>query len=120
MSSDTPQLKIYSQEEIEIFLSGDRREVDRLLLHGINNLAVVLISHAEREEAIFAPMGTPEDVRTRTIWVDLQVKKQEKRNSMMQKVAESTTAWALIAFLGFVALASWDSIVSLIKHKVGS
>jgi hypothetical protein len=119
VSSDTPQLKIYTQEEIEIFLSGDRREVDRLLLHGINNLAVVLISHAEREEDIFMAMGSGEEVRARTIWIDAQVEKQRISNGRMQRVADSALAYALPLFLGFLALALWDSIVAALETKLG-
>jgi len=37
----------------------------------------------------------------------------------MGKVATSTTAWALVAFLGYIALAIWEYTVTLIKAKTG-
>ena len=114
-----PQLKTYTPEEIELFLSGDRREVDRLLLHGLNTLTSFLVGHAHREEAVFAPMGSEEMVRARTQWIDAQIKKDETRCKMMQKIAESTAAWALPLLLGFIALATWDSIVAGLKAKLG-
>ena len=118
MSADN-QPKIYSDEEIELFIEGDRRAIDRLLLQGINNLSVVLILHSEAEAAVIAGMGTAEQVKSRSIWIDAQIKKQEKVNSMMQKVAESSAAWAVIAFLGFLAMVSWTYLASAIKEKIG-
>lgn len=117
--SATNQPKIYSDEEIELFIEGDRRAIDRLLLQGINNLAVVLILHSEAEASVFDGMGTAEQVKSRAIWIDAQIKKQEKVNSMMQKVAESSAAWAMIAFLGFLAMVSWEYVAGAIKAKIG-
>ena len=68
-----PSLKSYSEEEIDAFLDGDRRVIDRLLLHGLNNLAVVLIAHAEREEEIFAGMGSAETIKKRSDWIDSEI-----------------------------------------------
>ena len=103
-----PRLKCYNEEEIDAFLNGDRRAIDRLLLHGLNNLAVVLIAHAEREEEIFSDMGNSETIKKRSAWIDSQIEKTRARTDMMVKVATSTTVWALVAFLGYVALAVWE------------
>ena len=39
--------------------------------------------------------------------------------AMMEKVAASSLSWALIAFLGFIAIAAWESMAHSIKLKVG-
>ena len=112
-----PSLKSYSEEEIDAFLDGDRRVIDRLLLHGLNNLAVVLIAHAEREEEIFAGMGSAETIKKRSDWIDSEIEKKRVRTDMMNKVATSTTAWALVLFLGCIAHALWEYTLTLIKSK---
>ena len=104
-------LKVYSPEEVNMLVRGDAHDIDRILLHGVNNLAAFLIAHASNEDQILEPLGTASEIRARVAWVDAQVKRQEKRNAMMQRVAESSLAYAFIAFLGFLAYASWDSIV---------
>jgi hypothetical protein len=109
--SEHPPLRIYSPEEVDLFLSGDRREVDRLLLQGLNGLSHVMIEHTRKEEEIFTGMGDTETIRARRKWVDAQMAKQEKLNAMMDKVATSAVSWALIAFLGFLAYAIWDYTV---------
>ena len=120
-TQDIPQdLKVYSPEEIEIFMSGDRREVDRLLLHGVNNLAIVLISHARQEEEIFRGMGTAADVKLRMAWVDAQIEKQKLSNGMMRKVAESSVTWAVILFLGYTLKTMGEFLVSTLKVKLGA
>jgi hypothetical protein len=114
-----PKLKSYSEEEIDAFLDGDRRVIDRLLLHGMNSLAVVLIAHAEREEEIFAGMGSAETIKKRSEWIDSQIERTRVRTDMMNKVATSTTTWALIAFIGYLLHALWEYSVALIKVKTG-
>lgn len=115
-----PSLKSYSEEEIDAFLDGDRRVIDRLLLHGLNNLAVVLIAHAEREEEIYAGMGSAETIKKRSDWIDSEIEKKRVRTDMMNKVATSTTAWALVLFLGYIAHALWEYTLTLIKSKTGA
>ncbi len=119
MNDVTSKLTLYSEEAIETFLKGDRRDIDRLLLHGLNNLGIVLMEHAEREESLFASMGDAEVIKRRSAWIDSQidlasvrVKKVEKRTEMMEKVASSTTIWAVIAFLGYLAKLSADALVA--------
>jgi hypothetical protein len=118
-AKELPSLKSYSEEEIDAFLDGDRRVIDRLLLHGLNNLAVVLIAHAEREEEIFAGMGSAETIKKRSDWIDSQIESNRVRGDMMQKVAVSTTAWAVIAFIGYLIHAAWEYTTHLIKTKTG-
>lgn len=118
-SDERYSLKVYSPEEIEFFMSGDRREVDRLLLHGMNNLAIVLVAHAKEEEAVFKSLGTPDVVKLRAEWVDAQIKTQALRNTMMNKIIESTSTWAVILFLGFTLKSIGEYIYSLLKVKLG-
>ena len=40
--------RVLSEEEIELYINGDRREVDRLILFGLNRLASVIIPHAQK------------------------------------------------------------------------
>lgn len=108
-------LKVYSPEEIEMIVSGDGRGVDRILLHSVNNLAAVLISHSAHNEKTIEALGTQAEIKVRVAWVNAQVKRQEKRNEMMAKVADSSLAYAVVAFLGFIAYSSWDAIVQSIQ-----
>lgn len=125
-STPRDDLKIYSPGEIEIFLSGDRREVDRLLLHGLNNLAAVLLPHAKHEEEREAEflheveeLGGFEMIKKRAAFIDGMIKSQEARISMMEKVSQSSVAYALIAFLGFLGYSIFEAIVAAIRHKLG-
>ena len=111
-------LKVYTPEEIEMFLSGDRREVDRLLIHGINNIATVLIPHMAKEEEIFHVLGDSDVIRSRSIWIDAQILKQEKRNKMMDKVTESTVIWALPVFALMIFLWFGDTILDAVRQHL--
>lgn len=53
------RIAIYTDEEIDIFLKGDRRNVDKLLLHGMNNIAAALVPHMAKENSLMAVMGDP-------------------------------------------------------------
>ena len=124
MSTDTPKhetkpLKIYTEEEIALFMRGDRREIDHLLLHGLNNLAIFLIEHADREEKVLSAMGDAETTKARSEWIDTQIDSQRNRNGMMKKVAESSAAWALILFLGFIGNAIYEYGKNKLREKIG-
>lgn len=111
-------LKVYSPEEIDMFLKGDQREVDRLMIHSLNNIASVLIPHISEENEIFRALGDSEVIRTRSGWIDAQIKKQEKRNRMMDKVTESTTLWALPLFLLIMFIWFGDAILDSARHAL--
>ena len=51
--------RILSEEEVELYLRGDRREIDRLILLSINRIAATLIPHAERENRITEQLDAP-------------------------------------------------------------
>jgi len=117
---------VLNDEEIEMYLRGDRREIDRLMLLSINRLTACLLPHTAREDArdaeqaeLLRRLGGLEAMEDRARFVDALIQKQSLRNQMMEKVSQSSLTWALIAFLGFLAAATWDSIVSAIKVKLG-
>ena len=110
--------KVFSDEEIEMFLTGDRRQIDRHILYSLNRLAVVLIPHCRREEAVDAKLedlGGFEAIIARAEYVDSLIKKNNRWADAFEKISQSTITWALIAFLGFLAMAVWHDIVAAIK-----
>ncbi len=110
--------RILSEEEVELYLRGDRREIDRLILLSINRIAATLIPHAERENRIseqLEALGGMDGIAERARFVDALIEKQKARTQMLWKVAQSGVAWALPVFIGFLAMAVWNSI----KQKIG-
>lgn len=71
------EVRVYSTEEIDLFLNGDRRDVDTLILHSVNNIAKVLIPHLRNEDRIFQEIGPIEMIRTRSAWIDAEIAKKE-------------------------------------------
>jgi len=112
-----PRLRIYSEEEIQIFLQSERRVVDGLVLQSLNDLAIALIPHMQKMDDMVELHGHPEAVRARVEWVNTQISKQQARTRMMNKVAESTLGWAFIAFLGFVCYSAWEHFVAIVKAR---
>jgi len=120
---------VLSDEEINLYLQGDRREVDRLILYSLNRLAAAhevqtkeCAVHQKREEDWqndVERLGGMEKINERAEFVNELIEQSRARRRMMEKVASSGLAWALIAFLGFLALAMWDSVVSAVKAKLG-
>lgn len=112
------QPRILSEEEVGLYLRGDRREIDRLILLSINRIAATLIPLAERENRITEQLdaiGGMEGIADRARFVDALIEKQKARTQMLWKVAQSGVAWALPVFIGFLAMAVWNSI----KQKIG-
>lgn len=120
--SEEFQPHVLSDEEIEMYLKGDRREVDRLILFSLNRLAACLIPHARQEEKFLDEvdaLGGMEAIAKRAAFVDGLITQQETKTRMMEKVSQSSITWALLAFFGFLAVATWDAIVHAIKMKLG-
>lgn len=114
---ETPP-RILSEQEIELYLRGDRREIDRLILLSINRIAATLIPHAERENRIseqLEAIGGMDGITERAKFVDELIERQKARNQALWKVAQSSVAWALPVLIGFVAMAIWNTI----KQKMG-
>lgn len=110
--------RILSEEEIELYLRGDRREIDRLILLSINRIAAMLIPHAERENKIaeqLAAIGGMDGIAERARFVDALIERQKARNQALWKVAQSGIAWALPVLIGFIAMAVWNAI----KKQIG-
>ena len=112
---ESPELHIYTNDEIEILLSGDRRSIDRLMMLGINNLAIAMLPHMRWEEKILSSLGTPDEISARVAWINSQITQQHVRNDMMRKITESSMVWAFIAFLGFLAFSVWEYVSSHIR-----
>lgn len=118
---------VLTEEEIELYLKGDRREIDRLILYSINRLTAVIIPHAKREDErdaqsdmLLKDLGGVEAMIIRAKVVDEMIARQQVRNRMMEKVSQSTVVWAFLAFCGFIAIAVWDSLIKAIKIKLGA
>ena len=108
----------YTDEEIEIILDADRRQVDKFMLHCMNEIKSTLVDHTERENIVLAAVesvGGIDGIRSRASYVDALIEKTTARAQMMKKVSESTVTWALIAFLGFLCVATWHEIVDYVK-----
>lgn len=119
MSEKDNSLKYtYSDEEIEFILDGDRRKVDRFMLNCMNEIKATLISHTEKENVVLEAVehiGGLQGIENRASYVDALIEKTNSRAAMMRKVSESTVTWALIAFLGFIFMATWHEIVAYVK-----
>lgn len=137
------QPHVLSDEEIEMYLKGDRREIDRLMLYSINRLTAVIVPHAHREDArdkefdtamkaiggvqaiidrarfVNSLIETQPEHDKRDAFIDSLIRANEDRAAMMQKVAQSSLTWALLAFFGFLAAATWHEIVSATKKALG-
>ena len=120
---------VLSEEEINLYLQGDRREVDRLILYSLNRLAAAheiqtreCAVHKKRDEdwqEDVERLGGIDKINERAEFVNELIEQSKARRRMMEKVASSTTTWALIAFLGFLVAATWEHIVRAVRTKLG-
>ena len=109
------RLTIYTDEEIDMILHGDRREIDRMLLKGISNIGRILLPYISKQNEIFGASGGAESITERRLWVESQIAKSNARTEMMQKVATSSVTWALILFIGFLLASAGHSIIDAIR-----
>ena len=113
----------YTDEEIDIILDADRRQVDKFMLHCMNEIKATLVDHTERENVVLAAVeavGGIDMIKSRAEYVDALIAKTNSRAAMMRKVSESTVTWALIAFIGFLCVSTWHEIVAYIKAALGA
>ena len=128
MSESYPP-KTLSQEEISLLVKGAKDnpdEIYELILFYLNRLVeahqnthITLNDHQQREEEMMAKIeeiGGVEQIIIRAEYVDSLIKKNNMRTAMMEKVSQSTLTWVLIAFLGFLATATWHEIVASVKR----
>lgn len=116
---------ILSEEEIDLLLEADSKAADRMLLLYLNRLVEahqkthsVLTDHQQREEKIreqLEELGGVKAVKERASFVDVLIDKHKKRSEMMQVVIASGIKWALPLFLGFLVIATWHELVSMVK-----
>ena len=110
--------KVLSHYEIELYLSGDRRQVDRLILTSLNRISATLTAHTHRDDEIWDSIdsiGGLASVKTRADFIDSLIEKNNKRAAAWGKIAQSSVTWALVAVFGFLAQAVWQHIKSQIK-----
>lgn len=89
---------VYSDEAIDMFLQGDRRQVDRLILTGMNSMVKTFLDfrdhefrpHAAEENEMKDALGSPKEVEQRRLWLDLQIRKEMDRSAMRDKILEAT------------------------------
>ena len=123
MQEDKYPPRILADDEIELYLNGDRREVDRLMLYSLNRLAAALLPHITNEndfKAQLEQLGGIKGIIARAAYVDSLIKKNTAKAMMMEKVSQGTVLWVVLAFLGFVAMSVWDSLIHAIKLKLGA
>lgn len=109
---------IYTDEQMELMLAGDRRDIDRLIIRGLNTLTAVFLTfrdtefrpHLMAESSMVKALGTPAEVESRRIWLDLQIKREQQRQRLRAKVLESSVLWALPIVLSFMLLAFSDGL----------
>ena len=127
MSDQPEELASYllSEEEIEFYLKGDRRDIDKLLLKSINRLTSIIVPHAvkedKRDEAwarAIERLGGLGKIEERAVYVDALLEKQKARTAAFRKISESTVLWALLIVLGFIAKALWDSALAAVKTRI--
>ena len=117
---------LLTEEEIEFYLKGDRRDIDKLLLKSINKLTSLIVPHAlkedQRDEAwttAIERLGGLHRIEERAAYVDALLEKQKARTAAFRKIAESTAFWALVVLVGFICRAVWDVAVAAVKARVG-
>ena len=118
MTADDGLPKVLSGDEIELYLSGDRRQVDRLILTSLNRISATLIDHTKRDDRMWDSIdeiGGLMSIKTRADFVDSLITRNEKRAAAWGKIAQSSAVWALLAVLAFLAQATWQHIKEQIK-----
>ena len=100
------QPRILSDEEIEMYLDGDRRAIDRLILFSINRITSVLIPHAEKEDkrekewdAAIEDLGGIKSIIKRAEFVDAMIKKTNDEALLMREARNKILMWGLGGFL---------------------
>lgn len=118
MTKDDDLPKVLSSDEIELYLSGDRRQVDRLILTSLNRISTTLIDHTKRDDGLWDAIdeiGGLEGVKTKSDFVDSLIERNKSRAAAWSKIAQSSATWALLALLVFLAQSVWTQIKAQIK-----
>ena len=126
-TEDTKLIGVLSDEEIDLYLKGDRRGIDKLLLTNSNRLTALVLSHMKcadernaKEDVIWKQIGGTDAIKLRAEFVDTLIIAQQKRNAMMDKVTTSNVIWASVTFLGYTLWVLREAIVAYLKTKIGN
>ena len=126
-TEDTKLIGVLSDEEIDLYLKGDRRGIDKLLLTNSNRLTALVLSHMKcedernaKEDVIWQQIGGTDAIKLRAEFVDTLILAQQKRNAMMDKVTTSNVIWASVTFLGYTLWVLREAIVAYLKTKIGN
>ena len=126
-TEDTKLIGVLSDEEIDLYLQGDRRGIDKLLLTNSNRLTAFVLSHMKcedernaKEDVIWKQIGGTDAIKLRAEFVDTLILAQQKRNAMMDKVTTSNVIWASVTFLGYTLWVLREAIVAYLKTKIGN
>lgn len=114
--------RVLSDEEIELYLSGDRRDVDRMILFGLNRLAAALLPHVTREAVVMQEIeaiGGMKGIADRAAFVNSLIEKNRARARMMQKVSEGAVLYSVIGFIGFAMYVFREALATWVKSVGG-
>ena len=110
--------KVFSDEEIEMFLAGDRRQIDRHILYSLNRLAALHLPCSRRVESMMqvvdTELGGTKALKLRAEWVDAQIKKAQDEALFwqdMRKRIKTATFFGVLAVLCIVILFYWNNHV---------
>lgn len=123
MNTKPSQPRVLTEGEIEMYLKGEHREINRLILLTLNDIAICFAHHTTEQDKVTSELehvGGIQGIKERAAFVNSLIAKNRVRTAMMEKVSQSSLTWALLAFLGFIAAASWEAIVHAIRAKLGS
>lgn len=110
--------RVYTEDEIEFFLAGDRCAVDRHILHALNNISAILANHTKTEDEVVSHLeqvGGFDAILTRAEYVDSMIRRNNKLAAMAEKVTQSVLIWAVIAALGMLFIATFDGLLASLK-----
>lgn len=126
-TEDTKLIGVLSDEEIDLYLKGDRRSIDKLLLTNSNRLTALVLSYMKcedernaKEDVIWKQLGGTDAIKLRAEFVDTLILAQQKRNAMMDKVTTSNVIWASVTFLGYTLWVLREAVVAYLKTKIGN
>ena len=119
MPTEASSPKVLSDDEIELYLSGDRRQVDRLILTSLNRISTTLLEYTKRGDLIWdsvEDIGGLDGVKSRAEFIDSLIERNKRKAAAWEKVAQSSMVWAVIAIFAFFAQAAWQHIKEQIKQ----
>ncbi len=74
--------------------------------------------HVEAEQKVLDAAGEPEMLRKKLAFIDTLIEAQIDRKALRKKVIESATVWAVIAFLGYLAIIFYHDALRRIAETI--